>query len=315
MERKNGTSVTQFILRGLSEDQVIQRLLFLFFLFVYLFTLVGNIGLIVLVRISRRLHTPMYFFLGNLSFVDVCYSSVIVPQMLFHFLTYPHIFSLHQCATQLFFFVVFSGVDNFLVAVMAYDRYVAICHPLMYVITMTNAVCIKMVIGAFLGGLISALIHTCVTFRLSFCASKFINHFYCDILPLLKISCSDTFINKIVIFIFGGFASLGSFLVIVVSYIYIISTIVKIHSTAGRLRAFSTCASHFTSVILFYGSIFFMYFKPSSGSSQEQDPVASVFYTVVIPMLNPVIYSFRNKEVKEALRNVANKKKAVTGYP
>ncbi|XP_078502976.1 olfactory receptor 8U9-like [Lissotriton helveticus] len=307
MKEENRTTVTTFILLGLTDDARLQTPLFVLFLLIYIITLVGNIGIMTLIRISPRLQTPMYLLLSNLSFVDLCYSSNIMPKFLASFLSARNSISLPGCEIQLFLFFCMGSLDVFLLVAMAYDRYIAICNPLLYTVIMTHQSCISLVLGAYLLAMSNAMVHTVSTFRLSFCGDNEITHFYCDILPLLKLSCTDTSINEALLFFLAGSLLLASLVMILISYVYIISTILMIHSSEGRLRAFSTCSSHFSCVLLFYGTSIFMYLKPSSSSSLAQDRVASVFYTVVIPMLNPLIYSLRNQEVKEALRKVARK--------
>ncbi|ELW48439.1 Olfactory receptor 1020 [Tupaia chinensis] len=246
----------------------------------------------------------MYFFLSNLSLVDFCYSSVIVPKMLVNFWAKNPVISFNECATQFFFFGSFAGIEGFLLAVMAYGRYVAICKPLLYTVMMSPHLNVLLVLATYLAGFINAAIHTGFTFRLSFCHSNVINHFFCDTPPLLKLSCSDTHINEIVIFAFASFNELSCLLMILISYFYILLAILKIHSAEGRHKAFSTCASHLLAVTIFFGTILFMYLRPSSSYSMDQDKVVSVFYTVVIPMLNPLIYSLRNKEVKASIHKI-----------
>ncbi|XP_062951152.1 olfactory receptor 5AP2-like [Cynocephalus volans] len=301
---KNHTTVTEFILLGFRDHPELQCLLFVAFLIVYMITVVGNLGMILLIRIDSRLHTPMYFFLSNLSLVDFCYSSVIAPNMLVNFWMENPVISFNECATQFFFFGSFAGTEGFLLAVMAYDRYVAICKPLLYTVRMSPHLNVLLVLTTYLAGFINAAIHTGLTFCLSFCYSNIINHFFCDILPLLKLSCSNTHVNEIVIFIFASFNELSCLLMILISYLYILAAILKIHSSEGRHKAFSTCASHLMVVTIFFGTILFMYLRPSSSYSMDQDKVVSVFYTVVIPMLNPLIYSLRNKEVKSSLGKI-----------
>ncbi|XP_062971791.1 olfactory receptor 5AP2-like [Cynocephalus volans] len=298
---KNHTTVTEFILLGFRDHPELQCLLFVAFLIVYMITVVGNLGMILLIRIDSHLHTPMYFFLSNLSLVDFCYSSVIAPNMLVNFWMENPVISFNECATQFFFFGSFAGTEGFLLAVMAYDRYVAICKPLLYTVMMSPHLNVLLVLATYLAGFINAAIHTGLTFRLSFCYSNIINHFFCDTPSLLKLSCSDTHVNEIVIFIFASFNELSCLLTILISYVYILAAILKIHSSEGRHKAFSTCASHLMLVTIFFGTILFMYLRPSSSYSMDQDKVVSVFYTVVIPMLNPLIYSLRNKEVKSSL--------------
>ncbi|XP_029431382.1 olfactory receptor 1020-like [Rhinatrema bivittatum] len=307
MAEINQTSVKEFLLLGFTNVPHLKIVLFVAFLVMYLITLLGNLGIIVLIQLDPRLHTPMYFFLSNLSFVDLWCSSAIAPKTLTNFLSENKTISYLGCAAQLYFFVAFACTDNFLLAAMAYDRYVAICNPLLYPIVMTRKVCTQLVICSYLTSFLYSLVQTGTTFRLSFCRSNEINHFFCDIPPLLKISCTDTYINEIVLPIFAASVTLFSILVILVSYISILFTILKMRSAEGRRKAFSTCASHFSSVTLFYGTVLFMYMRPTSSYSLEQDRIVAIFYTVMIPMLNPLIYSLRNQEVQAALKKTISR--------
>ncbi|XP_010600609.3 olfactory receptor 5AP2-like [Loxodonta africana] len=300
----NHTTVTEFVLLGFRDHPELQCLLFVVFLLIYVTTVLGNLGMILLIKTDSRFHTPMYFFLSNLSLVDFCYSSVIAPNMLVNVWVENPVISFNGCATQFFFFGSFAGIEGFLLAVMAYDRYVAICEPLLYTVTMSPHLNILLVLFTYLAGFINASIHTGFTFQLSFCGSNAINHFFCDILPLLQLSCSDTHINEVVIFAFASFNELSCLLTILISYLYILVAILRIQSAEGRCKAFSTCASHLIAVTIFFGTILFMYLHPSSSYSMDQDKVVSVFYTVIIPMLNPLIYSLRNKEVKSSFGKV-----------
>nr|XP_033775739.1 olfactory receptor 1020-like [Geotrypetes seraphini] len=301
MEGRNQTSVTEFILLGLTRDPKLQIPLFVLFLLVYVITLLGNMGIILATRLDSRLQTPMYFFLIHLSFIDICYSSVITPKNLQTLLAEQETISFTGCALQLYFYASFATTECFLLAVMAYDRYVAICNPLLYHVIMNRRLCICMLSAAYAGGFGDALVHTICTFKLSYCGSNAINHYFCDGPPLLMLTCSDTFVCELVFSILVGFNTITTFVAILVSYIFILSSILRIRSTEGRHKAFSTCGSHFTAVLIFYGTLFFMYLRPASSYSMEQDKVVSVFYAVLIPMLNPLIYSLRNKEVKTAL--------------
>uniref|UniRef100_F6YT52 Olfactory receptor n=1 Tax=Monodelphis domestica TaxID=13616 RepID=F6YT52_MONDO len=301
---RNQTEVTEFVLLGLSENPKLQLILFVIFLFIYTATMVGNLGMILLIKIEPRLHTPMYFFLSNLSFVDSSYSSSITPKMLVNLLDENKAISFNGCAAQFYFFGSFVGIECFLLAIMAYDRYVAICYPLLYSVIMSERICLMLVISAFLGGFSNAAIHTGMTFKLSFCGSNLINHFYCDTPPLLKLSCSDTYINGILIMIFSSLIVISCVLMILISYLFILVTILRMRSAEGRSKAFSTCASHLTAVTIYFGTILFMYSRPTSSYSMQQDKVVSVFYTMIIPMLNPFIYSLKNKDVKNALKKV-----------
>ncbi|XP_050809625.1 olfactory receptor 1019-like [Gopherus flavomarginatus] len=306
MSRGNHTTVTEFILLGLTHCPEVEVVLFVLFLAIYVTTLVGNIGIIMLIHINSCLHTPMYFFLSNLAFLDLSYSSTIAPKMLVNFLAQSKTISFTCCAMQMYLFAAFAEAECLILAAMAYDRYVAICNPLLYMPIMSRRVCVSLIAGAYISGSVSSLIHTSLTFSLSFCGSNVINHFFCDIPPLLALSCSDTHINELLLFALCGFIQTSTFLVILISYAYVLAAILRIHSTEGRHKAFNTCTSHLIAVALFYGTLLFVYLRPSSSYSLDADKVVSVFYTVVFPMLNPLIYSLRNKEVKEALIRIQN---------
>ncbi|KAM8971041.1 olfactory receptor 1102-like [Sarcophilus harrisii] len=298
----NDTMVTMFVLIGFTDRFELQIFLFLLFLAIYLFTLVGNLGLVVLVVIDSRLHTPMYHFLSVLSFLDACYSSVITPKMLVNFLAENKAISFSGCVTQMLLFVTFGTTECFLLAAMAYDRYIAICNPLLYSAIMSPQVYVPLIIGSYVGGVSHAILHTVATFNLSFCASNVIRHIFCDIPPLLAISCSDTHVNELLLFTFVSSIEIFTILIVLVSYGFIMAAILRIRSAEGRKKVFSTCGSHMTGVAIYHGTILFMYLRPSSSYSLSHDMVVSVFYTIVIPMLNPIIYSLRNKDVKEALK-------------
>uniref|UniRef100_A0A8C3T604 G-protein coupled receptors family 1 profile domain-containing protein n=1 Tax=Chelydra serpentina TaxID=8475 RepID=A0A8C3T604_CHESE len=298
---------SEFILSGVTDRPELQVPLFGVFLLIYGITLVGNGGMILLITIDPRLHTPMYFFLRNLSFSDLCFSLIISPKMLLNFLAERKSISYTACALQMCLSTAFGDVVFLLLAVMAYDRYVAICNPLLYTVTMSRQRCKQLVAGVYAVGFVDSVINTCFTFRLSFCSSNIINHFFCDIPPLLAVSCSDTHINEIVLFVLMCCITLSSFVTVLLSYVYIISTILQIRSTEGQRKAFSTCSFHLTAAVLNFGTILFLYSRPSSSYSMDTDKVASVFYALVIPMLNPLIYSLRNTEVKDALRRAMNK--------
>ncbi|XP_006136608.2 olfactory receptor 5AR1-like [Pelodiscus sinensis] len=307
MEEANRSVVTEFILTGLTDQPELQVPLFALFLLIYVITVVWNGGMVFLITIDSQLHTPMYFFLRSLSFFDLCYSSAIAPKMLQNFLSDKKSISYTACAVQMFFCIFLADSESFLLAVMAYDRYVAIRKPLLYTVTMSRQRCSLMVAGVCVVGFVDSVIHVCLTFQLSFCRSHVINHFFCDIPPLLMLSCSDTRIIDILQLASMFYDVAISVVIIFLSYVCIIYTILQTHSVGGRLKAFSTCASHLTAVGLFYGSLLFMYFRPTSSYSMDTDKRASVFYTLVIPMLNPLIYSLRNREVKDALRKAMNK--------
>ncbi|XP_054827155.1 olfactory receptor 1019-like [Eublepharis macularius] len=301
MHKGNNSGITEFILLGFTDKPEMQLPLFVLFLFIYIITIIWNLGMILLICAEPTLQNPMYFFLGNLSFVDLCYSSVITPKMLANLSNDSKMISFNACALQLYLFGFFADVECILLAVMAYDRYVAICNPLLYTVVISKKVCKHLIAVAYFIGTVDAIVHTSCTFQLTFCNSNVINHFFCDVPPLLELSCSDTYINEIVTFVFVGYIEAGSIGMILVSYVYIVITVLRMHSTESRFKAFSTCASHLSAVGIFHGTILFMYFRPSSSYSMEQDKWASVIYTVVIPMLNPLIYSLRNKDVKQAL--------------
>ncbi|XP_078509029.1 olfactory receptor 5AP2-like [Lissotriton helveticus] len=301
MNKGNWTMVKEFILLGLTDDPLMKVPLFVLFLLVYIITILGNTGIIALIKSSPHLHTSMYFLLSNLSFVDICYSSIITPNLLANFLSESRAISFLGCVTQLFSFVFLGSTEVYLLTVMAYDRYNAICNPLLYSLIMDTRMCVYLVGAAYLAALLNALIHTCCTFRLTFCKSNRIIHFYCDVPPLLKLSCSDTSVNDVVLILFAGGSIVASLVIVLVSYSYIVAAILKIHTSEGRFKAFSTCSSHFLCVTIFFSTLVFMYLRPSSTYVMDQDRVASVFYTSIIPMLNPLIYSLRNQEVKESL--------------
>lgn len=303
----NATNPSYFVLLGLTDDPKLQTLLFALFLIFYMVTMLVNIGIMVTINVDSRLHTPMYFFINNLSFLDLCYSTIITPKTLATFLSTTKTISFVECITQMYLFGASVSLECFLLGIMAYDRYVAICNPLLYMIVMKKSYCRQLVGFAYLGGYLNASIHTSFTFQLPFCKSNRIDHFYCDVPPLLKLSCIDTTVNELVMFIFGGLTEISSLTTIIVSYSYIISTILNINSKQGRKKAFSTCTSHLMIVGIFYSTIVFMYLRPSSSYAMSQDRIASVFYTVIIPMVNPLIYSLRNKEVTRALMRIREK--------
>ncbi|XP_027800363.1 olfactory receptor 5B3-like [Marmota flaviventris] len=306
---ENRTDVTEFILLGLSNDPGLQLPLFVTFLLIYTITLVGNLGMILLILLDSHLHTPMYFFLSNLSLVDFCYSSAVTPMVMAGLLLGDKVISYNACATQMFFFALCANVENFLLCSMAYDRYAAVCKPLHYTTTMTTRVCAYLIIGCYVCGFLNASIYTGNTFSLTFCKSSVVHHFFCDIPAVVAVSCSDRHLHELVLIYVASFNILFALLLIFVSYIFIFITILKMHSAAGYRKAISTCASHLTAVSIFYGTVIFMYLQPSSSHSMDTDKVASVFYTMVIPMLNPMVYSLRNKEVKSAFSKIFLKAK------
>ena len=302
MAAENHSSVTEFILAGLTEQPRLQLPLFLLFLGIYVVTVVGNVGMIILIGLSSRLHTPMYYFLSSLSFIDLCQSTVVTPKMLVNFVAEKNIISYPECMTQLYFFIIFAIAESHMLAAMAYDRYVAICNPLLYNITMSYHICFFLTVGGYILGIIGSTIHTGFMLRLFFCKTNIVNHYFCDLFPLLEVSCSSIYVNELLVIFLSAFNILTPALVILASYIFIISSILQIHSMEGRSKAFSTCSSHIAAVAIFYGSAAFMYLQPSSVSSMDQGKVSSVFYTIIVPMLNPLIYSLRNRDVKFALK-------------
>jgi olfactory receptor len=307
MTSENYSSVTEFILLGLTQHPELQLPLFLLFLGIYVVSVVGNLGLMVLIGLNPHLHTPMYYFLFNLSFIDLCYSSVIIPKMLPSFVK-QNIISFDECMTQLFFFAFFVIDECCILTSMAYDRYVAICKPLLYRVIMSPQVCFMMIMSVYTMGFLGAMAHTVCMVRLTFCAGNIINHYMCDIPPLLKLSCTSTSINELVVFIVVGVNVIGPSLIIFTSYSLILSNISCMRSTQGRSKAFSTCSSHIIAVSLFFGASAFMYLKPSPTGSLDEDKVSTVFYTIVGPMMNPFIYSLRNKDVHVALSKILKKR-------
>ncbi|XP_039716090.1 olfactory receptor 5M8 [Pteropus medius] len=307
--RRNFTSVTEFILLGLTRRLELQILLFLLFLVIYMATLVGNVGMIVLIQVNARLHMPMYFFLSHLSFVDLCFSSNVTPKMLEIFLSKKKTISYPACLVQCYLFIALVHVEIYILAVMAFDRYMAICNPLLYGSKMSRSVCTSLITVPYVYGTLTGLMETMWTYNLAFCGPNEINHFYCADPPLIKLACSDTYNKELSMFVLAGFNLSFSLLIILISYVYIFPSILRIHSTEGRRKAFSTCGSHLTAVTIFYATLFFMYLRPPSKDSVEQGKMVAVFYTTIIPMLNPMIYSLRNKDVKEALsRELSGKK-------
>ncbi|XP_004597741.2 olfactory receptor 8B8-like [Ochotona princeps] len=307
MAHTNGSFVTEFILVGLTNQSSLQLPLFFLFLVVYLITCFGNFGLITLIMLNSHLHTPMYFFLFNLSFIDFFYSTVITPKMLMTFISEKNIISYVGCMTQFYFFCFFVVSECYVLTSMAYDRYVAICKPLLYNAIMSPKVCFHLMLGSYLTAFAHAMIHTGYILRLTFCDANIINHYFCDAIPLLELSCTSTYVNKIEIYIVVGVDIIVPSFTIFISYGFILSSILHISSTEGRFKAFSTCSSHLIAVSFFFGSGAFMYLKPSSSGSQTKGKISSVFYTIVVPMMNPLIYSLRNKDVKIALRKTLSR--------
>ena len=306
MEGENHT-LSEFIILGFSDLNDVQFLFFTIFLMIYLCTLGGNIFIILVTLVDIRLYTPMYFFLRNLAFLDICYTTTNVPQMMVHLLSKKKSISYGGCVAQLFAFLFFVGVECLLLAAMAYDRYIAICKPLRYSVIMNKVLYSQLAASCWTGGFLNSVVHTVLTFRLPFCGNNKINYFFCDIPPLLILSCGDTSVNELALLSIGVFIGWTPFLCIILSYLYIISTILRIRSSEGRQKAFSTCASHLIIVLLYYGSSIFTYVRPISAYSLEKDRLISLLYSVVTPMLNPIIYSLRNKDIKEAAKVVGRK--------
>ncbi|XP_008832105.1 olfactory receptor 502-like [Nannospalax galili] len=304
----NHTGVTEFFLLGLTDDPVLRVILFIIILCIYLMTMSGNLSTIFLIRVSPQLHHPMYFFLSHLASADIGYSSSVTPNMLVNFLVERKTISYTGCGIQLGSAVFFGTVECFLLAVMAYDRFVAICSPLLYSTKMSTELCEQLLVGSYLGGFLDASSYTLSFFSFDFCGPNRINHFFCDFSPLVKLSCSDDRIPIFFATLTAGFIIVSTVSIIAISYMYILITILKMHSTDGRRKAFSTCTSHLTAVTLFFGTIMFIYVMPKSNYSTDQNKVVSVFYMVVIPMLNPLIYSLRNKEIKGALKRQLGRK-------
>ncbi|XP_021050302.1 olfactory receptor 998-like [Mus pahari] len=308
MEGKNETPVSEFLFLGLTNHLYQKIVLFNMLLFVYLVTMGGNLGMVTLIWADPRLHTPMYFFLSHLSFVDMCSSSSIAPRMLYDIFTEKKAISFVGCAIQSWFAGLFVGTECFLLAAMAYDRDTAICKSLLYTLIMSKRVCAQLVVGPYAFAIINITTHTTLAFCLPFCGSNTINHFFCDVSPLFSLACADSWVNKVVLFVLSGAIGVFSCLIIIVSYVSILMTILKIQTADGKRKAFSTCSSHLAAVSILYGTLFFIYVRPSASFSLNINKMISLFYTVVIPMLNPLIYSLRNKEVKGAFRRKVQKK-------
>ncbi|XP_034513123.1 olfactory receptor-like protein OLF4 [Ailuropoda melanoleuca] len=302
MEPGNDTRISEFLLLGLSEKKPeLHPLLFGLFLSMYLITVFGNLLLILAVSSDSHLHTPMYFFLANLSFADICFTSTTVPKMLWNIQTQSKVITYAGCITQMYFFILFTGLDMFLLTVMAYDRFVAICHPLHYMVIMKPWICGLLVLVCWVLSVLDSLLHTSMVLLLSFCTEVEIPHFFCELNQMIKLSCSDTFLNNMVMYFTSMLLAVGPFIGILYSYSKIVSTICGISSAQGKYKAFSTCTSHLSVVSLFYFTSLGVYLSSAATQSSHASAVASVIYTVVTPMLNPFIYSLRNKDIKEAL--------------
>ncbi|KAG3271657.1 olfactory receptor 5AC1-like [Ictidomys tridecemlineatus] len=307
MEEENTTLVTEFVLMGLTDRPGLQVPLFLVFLVIYLITMVGNLGLIALIWKDPHLHTPMYLFLSSLAMADASTSSSVTPKMLINFLSKNHKISLAQCLTQFYCFGSSATTECFLLSVMAYDRYVAICNPLLYPVMMSNSLCSQLIGASYLVGFLHSAIHVGLLVRLTFCKSNIIHYFYCEILQLFKISCTDPTVNISLVLIFSAIIQIFTFMTIIISYCYVIFAILKKKNERGRSKAFSTCGAHLLSVSLFYGTLFLMYVHHGSGPTEDKEKMYSLFYTIIIPLLNPFIYSLRNKEVIGTVRKIMKK--------
>ncbi|EDL27371.1 olfactory receptor family 8 subfamily K member 40 [Mus musculus] len=301
MKEHNLTVMTEFILMGISDHSELQAPLFGLFLAIYMTSMVGNLGIIVLTTVDSRLQTPMYFFLRHLAITDLGYSTAVGPKMLENFVVDQNTISFNLCATQLAFFLVFIGSELFILSAMSYDRYVAICKPLLYTVLMSQKLCWVLMSMPYLYCTFVSLLITVKIFTSSFCGYNVINHFYCDCIPLLSLLCSHAEEIAFIVMIFAAFDLIVSLLIVLVSYMFILIAVLRMNSAEGRYKAFSTCGSHLTVVTVFYGTLIFMYVQPQSSHSDDNDKVSSIFYTLVIPMLNPLIYSLRNKDVKFAL--------------
>ncbi|XP_063291670.1 olfactory receptor 5I1-like [Pelobates fuscus] len=301
MNGRNYTIITEFILVGFSEFKDLQLVLFIMLLLMYIITLVGNLSIMLAYTLTTILNTPMYFFLSNFSFLEICYVTSTVPKLLSNLLVGDKTISFYSCALQMYCFLLLASTECYMLAAMAYDRYVAICHPLLYSTIMSNKVCIQLIGGSWLIGAVNSLIHTTLTFKLPFCNDHTINHFFCELQPVLKLACKDTWMNETVGFILAAGIIFGSLILTVISYTLIISSILNIHYR--RNKAFSTCSSHFMVITIFFGSGIFMYIRPNTRTATYQEKLISLMYTIIAPLLNPFIYSLRNNEVKRAIRH------------
>uniref|UniRef100_G3UGF0 Olfactory receptor n=1 Tax=Loxodonta africana TaxID=9785 RepID=G3UGF0_LOXAF len=304
MDKHNLTVLNEFTLTGITDCPELQAPLFGLFLIIYMTSVMGNLGIIILTKMDSKLQTPMYFFLRHLAITDLGYSTAVGPKMLVNFAMDEKTISYYFCATQLAFFIVFITSEVFILSAMSYDRCVAICNPLLYRVIMSQRTCWVLVAIPYLYSTIVSLIITIKIFNLSFCGYSVIRHFYCDALPLLSLLCSNAHEIELIILILAAFDFISSFLIVLVSYLLVLAAILRMNSAEGRHKAFSTCGSHLTVVVVFYGTLSFMYMQPKSSHSFNTDKMASIFYTLVIPMLNPLIYSLRNKDVKYALHRM-----------
>ncbi|XP_056408690.1 olfactory receptor 1019-like [Hyla sarda] len=304
MEPFNQSSSIRFILLGLSSNFYLEAFGFLAFLLIYLITLLANLLLIIVVSVNSKLQTPMYFFLTNLSIIDICFSTTVVPRILINSLTKDKSISLPECAVQMYFHLAFGSTECFVLAIMAYDRFAAICKPLHYNTIMNKKMCTGLAAASWTSSFINSMIQVTYTFQMFFCHSHHLNHFFCEVPPFLKISCSDTWLHELSMYITAGIIVSLSFVFILISYIYILSTILKISSSHGRYKALSTCASHIIVVTIYYGTIMILYLRPHSRSTTHIDKFVSILYSTVTPMLNPIIYSVRNKDVTSTIKKI-----------
>nr|XP_003422775.1 olfactory receptor 5D13-like [Loxodonta africana] len=302
----NQSTGATFTLLGFSEYPDLQVPLFIVFLAIYMVTVVGNLGMIVIIRINPKLNTPMYFFLSHLSFVDFCYSSIVTPKLLENLVVGDRTISFTGCIMQFFLACIFAIAETFMLAVMAYDRFVAVCNPLLYTVVMSPKICASLVAGPYAWGIVASLTLTYFLLALSFCGSTIINNFVCEHSVIVSVSCSDPYISQVLCFVIAIFNEVSSLMIILTTYIFIFITVIKMPSDGGCRKAFSTCASHLTAITIFHGTVLFLYCVPHSKTSWLIVKVGSVLYTVVIPMLNPLIYSLRNKDVKETVRKLMN---------
>nr|XP_014432243.1 olfactory receptor 10A7-like [Pelodiscus sinensis] len=300
-EAGNQTAIMEFLLLGFGNGHKMQILLFLLFLVIYMATMAGNLLIVVLVVTDRHLHTPMYFFLGNLACLETCYSSIILPRLLAGLLTSRYVVSLNGCFLQYYFFTWLAGSECCLLSVMSYDRYVAICKPLHYTTLMNGRFCLQLAAGSWINGMVASAIVTSLMSRLSFCGPHAVDHFFCDFTPVTKLSCSDTRPIELVTFALASVFTLLPFLLTLISYVCIILTVLRIPSTTGRQKVFSTCSSHLLVVTIFYGALIVVYLSPKTHTLRDLNKIFSIFYTVLTPLVNPLIYSLRNKHVKEAV--------------
>ncbi|XP_056408678.1 olfactory receptor 5V1-like [Hyla sarda] len=302
MEASNQTSSGRFILLGMANVLYLQVICFITFLMMYMITLSANVLLIIVVLTNSKLHTPMYFFLSNLSVIDICFSSTVVPKILENILSKDRSISLVGCALQMYFHMSLGATECVILAVMAYDRFAAICRPLHYQTIINKKICVCLASISWGGCFAFGIIHTPLTFQLPFCKSHHVNHFFCEMPPFFQLSCKDTRLNEIVMYVAALIIMLCAFCLTLISYVHIIYTICKIQSSEGREKAFSTCSSHLTVVSVFYGTVIFMYMKPRSVYSPEIGKTMSIIYTAVTPMLNPIIYGMKNKDVKDTIK-------------